>query len=198
MNRLTELIEDVDSILTSLAIISNDGYDYVTKVERAYELKALVTILKKFIDSQGRNNIINIISPIKEINLNGGAFDVDKCFRVSLVDGSTYFFTTDVECLGISYNQTGAKDKFEADIIVVKDLSRISNNYPLPEALHAAYECKFGAYKKSQLRELLGLKRHLSLLQDRGKIEIKIIRPAPQPFFNIAAAVFFDVSQDII
>lgn len=83
----------------------------------------------------------------------------------------SFYFATDVECYGLSALQAYAPigDIFESDIVVIdenyaSDIETVFGGRPAPQHLNAAYECKFGAYHKSQLRELLGFRRHISFL----------------------------------
>lgn len=76
---------------------------------------------------------------------------------------------TDVEFLTLSHDARGAprsparSDYHELDIVVVEanDVSR----YPTHRQIRVGVECKNTGYSKNLLREILGVRRELSLLQ---------------------------------
>ena len=76
---------------------------------------------------------------------------------------------TDIEFLALSYSQSGATrsprygDYHELDIVVVE--SGISGR-PAHDKIWLGIECKNTGYNKSLLKEILGIRRELSLLQD--------------------------------
>lgn len=112
-------------------------------------------------------------------------------------------------------------DVFEADVVVIDEchIHEIMTTYkgnPAPHHLEAAYECKFGKYNRSQMRELLGLRRHLSFLfvdkpyihEDaafdketkfaKPKVQIIMFRSANAVFLKPETADLYDLHQIII
>lgn len=74
---------------------------------------------------------------------------------------------TDIEFVALSAHTSGATtfssgEYHEMDIALV---SPKSHGRPKPDEIHLAVECKNTGYQKSLLREILGIRRELSLLQ---------------------------------
>ena len=107
----------------------------------------------------------------------------------------------------------------KADVVVVPEplANDVINNfggYPAPQHIDSAYECKFGSYQKGQLRELLGLKRHLGylngsaaktptlfttpILNSHPAIALKMVRPRRLKFFDKTTASLYDLEQIIV
>ncbi len=82
---------------------------------------------------------------------------------------------TDVEFLSLSYSQTGMSltkgDYHELDIMIV---DANAANRPPHTAIWLGIECKNTSYQKGLLKEILGIRRELSLLTDSQKTKFAL------------------------
>lgn len=195
---------------------------FSTVVTSGYEALVLAEVMKEYRRVYGR--VKRVDPPAKGVFLNqkGGFFRTDRAFEVTFLSGEAFFFAADIEIYGLQCTIDNKPHgvKFEADIIViptekVAEVLSAFRGYPAPQHLHAVYECKFGKYDKGQLRELLGLRRHLSRLIDgdvaprhdpnalhefvcknaKPSIPIKMVRPKLQKFFDEETANLYDLQQ---
>lgn len=208
-----------NSILSSINRSTTTNFS--TTVETAYEALTLASVMNEYKRVYG--NIANVIHPIHSgfLNQKPGKFRVERSFRIDFVNGETFFFAADVEVFGLNAFSRGLPGGmvFEADVVVIPENHHLDvinnfNGYPAPQHLHSAYECKFGSYNKSQLREFLGLKRHISFLGNGHPpthtlfsnpivnsfpaIALKMVRPRTQKFFDLSTATLYDLEQIIV
>lgn len=193
---------------------------FTKMAEMAFEAVICVKAINEYAKVYGKPS--KITNPTTFLNQKPGSFDTTKAFRVEF-PSVTFYFATDVECYGLSaFNANGPiGDIFEADVVVIdeKHVQEIAHKFkgnPAPQHLNAAYECKFGAYHKSQLRELLGFRRHVSLRSNpdpnnhssgypfnisvnmsNPDIQIILFRPTQLPFLQTQTAQFYDLHQQI-
>lgn len=166
----------------------------------------------------------SIVNPVKFLNQKPGKFNPNKAFKVEFYK-STFYFVTDVVCYGLSAltQKKPCGDFFEADVVVIEDkhIAEVLNTFngrPAPQHLNAAYECKFGSYHKSHLRELLGFRRHISFLNtpsinnhpngfpyglaianSQPDIQVILFRPVKGlTFFQPDTATLYDLHQQVL
>lgn len=90
--------------------------------------------------------------------------------------GAVIRIYTDIQVLGLGCLNSGASDlsaHHEVDLVVVGDGV---TGRPTPHDLLLGVECKSGAFGKSVIKEVLGVKRELSLFQ--SKVRSKLSRLA--------------------
>ncbi|KRT17886.1 hypothetical protein ASU31_00910 [Pedobacter ginsenosidimutans] len=192
---------------------------FTKMVEVGFEALVCVNAINEYATLYG--NPILVTNPKVFLNQKPGRFIPEKSFKVEF-SSETFYFATDVECFGLAAMRELAPvgDKFEADLVIIKaqymyDIQNNYNGYPAPQHLHATYECKFGKYSKSQQRELLGFRRHVSYcrpsrfpiyhapfgkstLNSVPEIQIIMFRPLHTDFFQYETAKIFDLHQVII
>lgn len=222
---LTLINAKFNSILSSLN--SHPTVNFCTAVESGYEALTLAHVIQEYARILG--GVHTMIHPASQrfLNQKNAPFTIERSFKVSFNDGSTFYFATDVEVHGLPALESRSPigDIFEADIVVIPEKSALDivQNYygfPAPQHLHSVYECKFGQYKKSHLRELLGLRRHVSfvrgpirngqfsldpnslfyraVINSRPAIAVKMVRPKYLNFFSPDAQHFFDLHQIVV
>lgn len=170
-----------DSILGQLNLHPTVGF--CGKVEAAFEALTMAHVMREY--ARIHNGVININHPRYPhfLNQKPGKFTTFRAFEVTFNGGHEYYFATDVEVWGLKAMETRRPIgiKFEADVVVIRkeyaqEIHKDFNDYPAPHHLDCVCECKFGEYNKGQLRELLGLRRHISYL--RGTQSISILEPS--------------------
>lgn len=196
---------------------------FSTVVEAGYEALVLAQVMKEYRRVYGP--AIKVEPPALRTFLNQkpGQFRTDKAFEVTFQNGISFYFAADIELFGLhcTVDKRPHGMLFEADVVVIpaKNLVEVLSKfrgYPAPQHLHAVYECKFGKYDKGQLRELLGLRRHLTALSDvdvatrrpdpaalhqfvcknaSPSIPIKMVRPRLQRFYDQETANLYDLQQ---
>lgn len=220
---LARLKTRFNSILTSINGSSATGFS--TSVENAFEALTLVTVMNEYKRVYG--NIHTLVHPTnpKFLNQKPGNFWIERSFRIDFVSGHSFYFTADVEVFGLEALNTNSPSGvlFEADVIViptdkVNDIINNFNRHPAPQHIDSAFECKYGHFNKSQLRELLGLKRHLSYINGHGRhtavstpqlfsmpvrnstppIALKMARPRRLTFFDLNTARLYDLEQIVV
>lgn len=194
--------------------------EFTKMAETAFEAVVCVRTINEYSKLYGTP--ISVSNPIKFLNKSPGKFDTTKAFRVEFPRG-TFYFAADIECYGLYArdNDVPKGEIFEADIVVIEEkcVQEIVTRFrgrPAPQHLHAAYECKFGAYHKSQLRELLGFRRHMSYLSNpnpkRHKqgfpydapvngsdpdVQVILFRPVNLNFLQRQTAEMYDLHQRV-
>ena len=218
---LTTLKNKFNSLL--LALNGSSSTKFSNTVEAGYEALTLVTVMNEYKRIYGP--VKNLIHPTnnKFLNQSPGRFRIDRSFKVDFVSGDSFYFAADIEVFGLeAYNQhIPVGVLFEADVVVIpesmeNDVINNFNGYPAPQHIHSAFECKFGKYHKSQLRELLGLKRHLcyigrqkrtprtkslfgtQIVKSRPSIALKMVRPRRLKFLDRPTASLYDLQQIIV
>jgi hypothetical protein len=196
---------------------------FSTVVEAGYEALVLAQVMKEYRRIHGP--AIRVEPPARGsfLNQKPGQFRTDKAFEITFQKGRSFYFATDIELFGLycTVDKRPHGMLFEADIVVIPvenivEVLSTFRGYPAPQHLHAVYECKFGKYNKGQLRELLGLRRHLSALNGndvatrhpdptalheyvcknaKPSIPIKMVRPRLQKFFDQETANLYDLQQ---
>lgn len=217
--QLQQLKNRFNGLLTS--INGSSSTEFSTTVETGYEALALAFVMTEYRRVYG--TITNLTYPTSSsfLNQKPGRFRIDRSFKMDFANGKSFYFAADVEVFGLeALNNSGPVGTlFEADIVVIPELKAndIINNfrgYPAPQHIDSAYECKFGSYHKGQLREFLGLKRHLCFLcrhpstkpqlfgipiqQSIPDIPLKLVRPRVQMFFDSSTASLYDLEQIIV
>lgn len=217
--QLQQLKNRFNGLLTS--INGSSSTNFSTTVETGYEALALAAVMTEYRRVHGA--IISFTHPTSSsfLNQKPGKFRPNRSFRIDFVNGKSFFFAADVEVFGLEAfnNSAPSGTLFEADIIVIPESEATAATttfygYPAPQHIDSAYECKFGSYNKGQLRELLGLKRHLCFLgghpsikpqlfgipiqQSRPDIALKLVRPRVQKFFGTSTATLYDLEQIIV
>ncbi|MDF2189846.1 hypothetical protein [Paraflavitalea sp. CAU 1676] len=188
--------------------------------EMAFEAVICAKAINEYAKVYGQP--LAVTPPVQFLNQKPGRFDPAKAFKVQFPT-TTFYFATDVECYGLAAMGTKgpAGDIFEADVVVIEEshVSEILNQFgglPAPQHLNAAYECKFGAYHKSQLRELLGFRRHLSYLNTPSgnnhplgfpfglavnnadpSVQIILFRPTNLSFLTPQTADLYNLYQEV-
>lgn len=208
-----------NSLLTS--INGSSSTNFATTVETGYEALALVSVMTEYKRVYG--GIISLTLPTnsKFLNQKPGRFRIDRSFKIEFLSGQIFYFAADIEVFGLeALNQKRPIGiLFEVDVVVIpeqfaNDVINNFNGYPAPQHIDSAYECKFGSYHKGQLRELLGLKRHLCylnrnasttrtlfttpILSSQPPIALKMVRPKRLKFFDQTTAILFDLEQIIV
>ncbi len=211
---IEQLRERFDGILADIK--GNPITEFTKMAEMAYEALICVKTINEYSKVYGPP--LKIENPDAFLNQKPGRFISTKAFKVNFSEKS-FYFATDVECFGLAAFETGKPigDIFEADVVVINtdheyEIENTFGGYPAPQHLDAAYECKFGAYHKSQLREMLGFRRHLSycsnnhisskiepfgLLTEKcvPKIQMIMFRSKNLPFLQLETADFYDLHQ---
>lgn len=205
-------------ILTNLG--GSATVTFAIAVENAYEAYAVAKAIEEYANLRG--GVSNITPPTanKLFNQSPGMLWVAKCYIVTFKNGEEFYFTADVEVYGLpAIPGSPAGDKFEVDVLVVKgshilDILGRYGGYPAPQHIDCVFECKYGKKKKGQLRELLGLRRHLTLLSPLNQphnhvfgiqvanshhpIPIVMVRPTYAPFFDRATMNYYDLHQEVL
>lgn len=204
-----------------ISINGSSSTNFSTTVETGYEALVLAAVMTEYRRVHG--TITSLIHPTSSsfLNQKPGRFRIDRSFKMDFANGISFYFAADIEVFGlVALNNSAPMGAlFEADIVVIPELKAkdVINNfwgYPAPQHLDSAYECKFGSYHKGQLRELLGLKRHLCFLgghpstkpqlfdipnqQSRPDIALKLVRPRIQMFFDNITASLYDLEQIVV
>lgn len=194
--------------------------EFTKMAEMGFEALVCVNTISEYAKLYGMP--IHIDNPASFLNQKPGKFRPTKAFRVSFPN-ETLYFATDVECYGLPATQAGTPigDVFEADVVVIKErhideIMNVYKGYPAPHHLEAAYECKFGKYNRSQMRELLGLRRHLSFqivhkpyrFEDtpfgketkfaEPKVQVIMFRSTSADFLKPETAELYDLHQIIL
>jgi len=216
---LATLRSRFDSLLT--AINGTSSSNFSTRVENAYEALVLARVMTEYHAVYGTIRSFSFPIHAGFLNQSPGRFFVERSFKIVFASGQTFYFSADVEIFGLKAYNIGSPVgiKFEADVVVipetaVTDITNIFNGYPAPQHLDSIYECKFGSFNKGQLRELLGLKRHITFLQrprhlkprlfsqqihnSNPPIAVKMARPTVRRFLDGATADFYDLEQIIV
>jgi len=195
--------------------------NFATTVETGYEALALARIMQEYKTVYG--TISNFTHPTnnKFLNQKPGKFRIDRSFKIDFRSGDSFYFAADIEVFGLeAFNHNNPVGiLFEVDIVVIpsvhaNEVINTFKGYPAPQHIHSAYECKYGSYNKGQLRELLGLKRHLcylnnsaitsstlfstKILKSNPPIVLNMVRPRQQIFFDFATAQLYDLEQIIV
>jgi len=202
-------------------INGSNSINFATTVETGYEALALAAVMTEYNRVYGRINSLTHPTNSKFLNQKPGKFRIDRSFKIEFQSGQTFYFAADIEVFGLeAFNQNRPIGiLFEADVVVIPEplANDVINNfrgYPAPQHIDSAYECKFGSYHKGQLRELLGLKRHLSylngnaartpilfttpVLNSHPSIALKMVRPRRHKFFDKTTATLYDLEQIIV
>jgi hypothetical protein len=216
---LTQLKNKFNNLLSN--INGSTSVNFSTTVAAGYEALTLASVMQEYKRVYGQ--ILNFTHPASNsfVNQKPGKFRLNRSFKIEFQNGNTFYFATDLEVFGLEayQQQKPIGVLFEADVVVIpesqaSDVINNFNGYPAPQHIDSAYECKFGKYNKGQLRELLGLKRHLSFLgpssstgptifsaqiiNSNPPIPLKMVRPRLQKFFDISTARLYDLEQIII
>ena len=201
---------------------SHPTVNFCNKVEAAFEALTMARMMQEYARIHG--GVVSIVHPTSSAFLNQkpGTFKRSRAFEVTFTSGDVYYFATDVEVWGLNAREADRPMgiKFEADVVVIRsqytaEIHKRFSNYPAPQHLDCVCECKFGEYNKGQLRELLGLRRHISILINRDTntvfepsalfsfrinnaspvVAIFMARPRNLAFFDIASAALYDLRQ---
>ncbi len=218
---LAALKTKFNSLLSN--INGSTSTNFATTVETGYEALALAAVMTEYKRVYGRIDRLTHPTNGKFLNQKPGKFRTGRSFKIEFQSGETFYFAADIEVFGLeAFNQNRPIGVlFEADVVVIPEqfANDVINNfrgYPAPQHIHSAYECKFGSYHKGQLRELLGLKRHLCYLNGNATatatatlfttqivssspaIALKMIRPRVHKFFDRTTATLYDLEQIIV
>ncbi|SDP94720.1 hypothetical protein SAMN05428975_3982 [Mucilaginibacter sp. OK268] len=208
-----------DSLLTGLKSVSTVRFSKT--VESAYEALVLADLMQEY--ARIKSGVKNINSPAAGYFLNQapGKFRKEQSFFIEFNNGEAYYFAADVEVFGLVARERSAPTGmlFEADAVVIKseladEVITDYDGYPAPQHIDCLIECKFGRYYKGQLRELLGLRRHVSLLGRKiahapvtgalygiglqravPPIALFMARPIAATFVDINTAELYDLGQ---
>jgi hypothetical protein len=213
-----------DGLLKSLNGTSSAKFS--TVLENGYEALVLASVMTEYTRVYGA--ISNLIHPTHPgfLKQKPGRFEIARSFKIEYTGGASFYFCTDVEIYGLEAftTLTPRGGLFEVDVAVigeshVGEILQMFNGYPGPQHLHSIYECKYGSYNKGQLRELLGLRRHVSMLRHDQRvfrshspsdlfsfealnsdpvIPLHIARPRQLRFLNSSTANFYDLNQIVI
>lgn len=215
--KLAAIKRKFDRLLGKLSAPGSTKFS--STVESAYEALVLADVMNEYVRVEGP--ITNIIAPPSGEFLNQapGRFRKERAYRLDFASGNSCFFAADIELHGLG-GLGGTL--FEADVVVIPvrfadDVIAHFNGYPGPPHISSLYECKFGKYSKGHLRELLGLRRHISVLNAHSTslsaasdttalykmkvinaappIPIKLVRPRQLAFFDQRTAALFDLDQ---
>lgn len=208
-----------DGLLGSISAPGSTRFS--TTVEKAYEALVLADVMREYVRIEGAINTIAPPAAGEFLNQGPGMFRKERSYRIDFTNGKSFYFAANINVFG---QNAPHGIKFEADIIVIPahktdDVINHFDSYPAPKHLSFVAECKFGQYSKGHLRELLGLRRHLTLLKSSSSsiaaatdlnslyhrrtlnsdpvIPIKLARPSALDFFDDPTAVLFDL-QDIV
>ena len=148
---------------------------------KLYELYVLSELL---LDLQVRGFLLHFSGQTLRFKQAPGTLKTsDPHFRVVAPDQTRLWIFVDIEfhTLGrLISNTTDLSDRHELDIVLV-DATR---HYPLPKDILLAVECKSAAnFRKSIVKEVLGIRRELSLLRD----------PVPSTLTKLGGAPPFSV-----
>jgi hypothetical protein len=202
-------------------INGSSSVNFSNTVAAGYEALTLASVMLEYKRVYG--NVINLIHPTSSsfVNQKPGKFRINRSFKLEFQNGESFYFATDLEVFGLeAFQQKRPMGVlFEADVVVIpeihaNDIINNYNGYPAPQHIDSAFECKFGKYNKGQLRELLGLKRHLCFLNINPSskptiystqitnsvpdIPLKMVRPRLQKFFDRSTATLYDLEQIIV
>ncbi|HLG40487.1 MAG TPA: hypothetical protein VI461_12495 [Chitinophagaceae bacterium] len=204
---------------------SGSTTNFCNKVEAAFEALTLAHIMQEYSRIHGNANKVSQPTHPHFLNQKPGRFTTERAFEVTFKDGNEFYFATDVEVWGLNaYQANGRRGiKFEADVVVIRteyaaDIDMNFDGYPAPQHLDCLCECKFGKYNKGQLREMLGLRRHVSYLKNNGAtstqdpaalyqmavnntfpvIPLFMARPKSLAFFDNDTAGLYDLKQVVI
>ena len=194
--------------------------EFTKMAEMGFEALVCVKTINEYVKIYG--SPVSVVNPKSFLNQKPGKFNPEKAFKISF-NAATYYFATDVECYGLpaAKQMRPIGDIFEADVVVINEkfVDEIIdgyNGYPAPQHLEAAYECKFGKYNKSQLRELLGFRRHLSFQYVNNpykyeqtpydkettfadpKVQIMMFRSLDTDFLQNETAKLYDLHQIVL
>lgn len=194
--------------------------EFTKMVEMGFEALVCVQTINEYAKIYGMPILIE--NPVSFLNQKPGKFWPNKAFKVSF-STETFYFATDVECFGLPASQArkAVGDVFETDVVVINEchvdeILNVYKGYPAPHHLEAAYECKFGKYHKSQMRELLGLRRHLSfqfinkpyIKEDAAydketnfsepKVQVIMFRSSHTDFLEPETAELYDLHQIVL
>jgi len=194
--------------------------EFTKMAEMGFEALVCVQTINEYAKIYGMP--VSIVNPLTFLNQKPGKFWPNKAFKVEF-SSNIYYFATDVECYGLPATQAGKAlgDVFETDVVVINErhiheIMTDYNGHPAPHHLEAAYECKFGKYNRSQMRELLGLRRHLSfqivakpyVFEDTAfgketrfadpKVQVIMFRSSHAQFLQLETANLYDLHQVIL
>jgi hypothetical protein len=216
---LQNLKTQFDKLLSNLN--ASGTLNFASTVEAGFEALTLAEVMNEYKKVYG--NILRVTNPAsnKFLNQSPGRFRVERSFKIEFSSGLVFYFAADIEVFGLGALR---EDKplgilFEADVVVlseehIQDILHNFRGFPAPQHIDSAYECKFGQYNKGQLRELLGLRRHLSYLSPSNStatllfnewvrhsnppIALKMVRPRTHIFYDIQTAKLYDLEQIIV
>lgn len=216
---LTTLKNKFNSLLSTLN--GTTTVNFSTTVETAYEALVLANVMNEYKRIFGP--LRNLTHPTHSsfLNQKPGRFRTDRAFKLEFANNHSFYVAADIEVFGLEALDQGRPIGilFEADVVVIPEVHANEvvttfRGYPAPQHIHSAYECKFGSYNKGQLREFLGLKRHLCFLGNQGvsatrlftsiiansfpPIYLKMARPRRHKFFDRTTATMYDLEQLII
>lgn len=209
-----------DTLLGGLT--STPGTRFSTTVESAYEAVVLADVMREY--SRVHGGVRHIVPPATGSFLNQAPakFRKETSFKIKFMNGKSFYFAADTEVFGLVAWDFGVPTGmlFEADVVVIFEdaADEVINNYhgyPAPQHLNLVVECKFGKFSKGQLRELLGLRRHISLYSGGSssasiatsaiysrpvqnaepKIAIIMARPISPTFVDKDTAIRYDLQQ---
>jgi hypothetical protein len=223
MSGLSDLHDKFNGLLENLNATS--ARSFCNTVESAYEALVLASVMTEYARLKG--GVASIFNPPSDqlLNLAPGRFSAEKAFLVFFNNGESFFFAADVEIFGLLAKERRKPGGmlFEADVVVIPEkfageVLHKYNGYPAPMHLDSVYECKFGQYNKGQLRELLGLRRHISYLTHRlvkpiygpnnlfnlkvqnsyPPVPVNLVRPAFLSFFDVETTALYDLQQLVV
>ncbi|MEQ8909533.1 MAG: hypothetical protein RIC95_10100 [Vicingaceae bacterium] len=195
--------------------------NFATTVAAGYEALALAAVMNEYKRVYGRIRSFAQPTNSRFLNQKPGKFRINRSFKIEFNNGQSFYFAADIEVFGLeAFNKKiPIGILFEADVVVIPEncANDVINNfrgYPAPQHIDSAYECKFGQYNKGQLRELLGLKRHLCYLNgppsrkptlfslqinnSQPEIALKMVRPKRHKFFDRPTSLLFDLEQIVV
>lgn len=222
---IVKLKSKFDSLLNRLNGASVTKFS--STVESAYEALVLAEVMTEYKRIKGTINTITVPVAGSFLNQSPGKFNLNKSFKIEFANRESFYFAADVEVWGLAALEQNSRVGvlFEADVVVIPEyhaLDVINNfdGYPAPQHLDSVYECKFGKYSKNQLRELLGLRRHISYLAGRSMthannhdshklfnfqtlnaepgIPLKMVRPVRRTFFDLDTASLYDLQEVVV
>ena len=169
-DKVDELIADYQSVVDP-----SDDCPVDTAKGRMYELVVLSYLVEHLTTRGFRFQFHGKVLELKEKP--GLIKNTDPYFEgTHLVSGAKIRIYTDIQVLGLGCLNSGNRDlsaHHEVDLVVVEDGV---TGRPTPHELLLGVECKSGAFGKSVIKEVLGVKRELSLLQ--SKVRSKLSRLA--------------------
>jgi hypothetical protein len=214
---LKEIRKKFDSLLKNLN--ADPIHKFSSTAEKAYEAYTLSKIIKEY--SNNCSGIANIKNPDGNLFLNQGPgfFHPNRCFKVLFNNGQEFFFGANIELWGLPACEFKKPigDYFEADVVVIeskheKEIIESYKRRPAPQHLHSIFECKYGSYNKGQIRELIGIRRHLSFIGPglsithsypfnciigncNPEIRIVLVRPRSIRFLKPVYRAFYALTQ---